>query len=122
MKNRIDHSVNSSVFELEAAEREIMKHVQRSSFGHRFMHILSDMENYENNINGMHTTKDIKKELQLITNLKPYIDAKGNGVYGRLDESNFPFQVHHPMILPKRHAYTEHVISDVHRKKQHSGP
>ena len=63
MKNRIDHSVNISVFELEAAEYEITKHVQRSSFGSRFMRISSNIENYENNINRMHTMKEIKKEL-----------------------------------------------------------
>ena len=77
LKNHIDHSVNISVFELEAAERKITKHMQRSSFGSRFMHMSSNIENYENNINHMHTTKEIKKELQLITNLKPYIDAEG---------------------------------------------
>ena len=105
------------MFELEVAEREIMKHVQRSFFEKRFMNISSDLENYENNFNSMDTSKEIKKELQLITNIKPYINAEGIlGVYGRLDKSNFSFQVHHTMILAKRHPYSKHVISDIHRK------
>ena len=67
----------------------------------------------------MHTTKDIKKELRLITYLKPYIDAEGIlRIYGRLDKSNFHFQVQHQV----RHSYTEPVISDIHQKKQYSGP
>ena len=57
LRNRIDQDVNISVFELDAAEREITKHVQRSSFGSGFMRISSDVENYENEINRMHTTK-----------------------------------------------------------------
>ena len=81
------------------------------------MRISSNIENYDNNINCMLTTKEIKKEMQLITNLKPYIDAEGIlHDYGRLDKSNFPFQVHHSMILSKRHPYTECVISDIHQK------
>ena len=66
------------------------------------------IENYESEINKMHTTKVIKKELRLITNLKPYVDSQGIlGIYGRLEKSQFPFQVRHPMILPKRDLYTE---------------
>ena len=117
MKNRIDHSVNIFAFELETAEWEITKDVQCSVFKSRFMHISSNIENYESNINRMHTKKDLKKELRLISNLKPYIDAEGIlRVYGRLDKSDFAFQVCHHMILPKCHSYTECVISDIHRK------
>ena len=76
MKNHIDHSVNISVFELEATEREITKHVQHSSFGSIFMHI-SNIMNYENNNNRMHTIKEIKKELRLIIIVKPYRYAEG---------------------------------------------
>ena len=58
------------------------------------MRISSDVENYENEINKMHTNKEIKQELRLITNLKPCIDAQGIlHVYGRLEKSNFLFQV-----------------------------
>ena len=46
LRNRIDQDVNISVFELDAAKREITKHVQWSSFGNEFMCILSDAENY----------------------------------------------------------------------------
>ena len=63
------------------------------------MHISSDVENYESEINKMHTTKEIKKELRLITNLKPHVDGQGIlHFYGRLEKSQFPFQVRHPMI------------------------
>ena len=61
--NRINQDVNISVFELDAAEHEITKHIQRASFGNGFMCISSDVENNENEINKMHTTKEIKKEL-----------------------------------------------------------
>ena len=87
------------------------------------MRISIYVENYENEINRMLTTKEIKQELRLITNLKPYIDAQGIlRVYGYLEKSNFPFQVQHPMILLKRHPYTKLVIQATHMKKQHSGP
>ena len=54
-----------------------MKHVQWTSFGNGFMCISGDLENYKNEINKMHTTKEIKKELCLIINLKPYVDDQG---------------------------------------------
>ena len=65
------------------------------------MCILSNVENYESEINKTHTTKEIKKELRCITNLKPTIDDQGIlRIYGWLEKSQFPFQVCHPMILP----------------------
>ena len=40
------------------------------------MRISSDVENYENEINKMHTTKQIKKELRLITILNRTLTHK----------------------------------------------
>ena len=66
------------------------------------MHISNDIENYENNINCVHTNKEIKKGLRLITNIKLYLDAEGIlHVYGRLDKSDFPFQSTSPNDTPE---------------------
>ena len=77
LQNGIDQDANISVFMLDAAKHEITKHVQQASFGNGFMRISSDVENYESEINKMHTSKAIKKELYRITNLKPYVDDQG---------------------------------------------
>ena len=118
LRNRVDQDVNISAFELDAAEHEITKHIQRASFGNGFMRISSDVENYESEINKMHTSKAIKNELRRITILKPYMDDQGIlRVYGRLEKSQFLLQIRHPMILPKRRPYTELVICATHIKK-----
>ena len=57
--NRINQEVNIFVFELDATEREIVKHVQQTSFGTGCMRISSDVKNYENKINKIHMTKEI---------------------------------------------------------------
>ena len=45
LQNRIDQDINISVFELNAAKHEIIKHVQWVSFRNGFMRISRDVEN-----------------------------------------------------------------------------
>ena len=72
----------------------------------------------------MHTTKEIKKELRLIANLKPFINAEGSLTrLWTVGQKQLPLSstsLHDtPEISP---FYTELVICATHRKKQHSGP
>ncbi|XP_039450128.2 uncharacterized protein LOC120429053 [Culex pipiens pallens] len=55
--------------------------------------------------------------------LFPFVDADGTlRVGGRLQNSNQPYDVRHPMIIPKEHRYTNLLLSEVHLRNLHAGP
>ncbi|XP_038107028.1 uncharacterized protein LOC119766511 [Culex quinquefasciatus] len=55
--------------------------------------------------------------------LFPFVDADGTlRVGGRLQNSNQPYDVRHPVIIPKEHRYTNLLLSEVHLRNLHAGP
>ena len=53
--------------------------------------------------------------------LNPFLDNEGIlRVGGRLNNSQMPFHLRHPIILPKS-SVTELIIDQEHRRKYHSG-
>ncbi|XP_029733921.1 uncharacterized protein LOC115269387 [Aedes albopictus] len=58
-----------------------------------------------------------------IKSLFPFLDGNGTlRVGGRLQNSDQPFEMKHPMILPKVHRYTELLITALHIDNLHAGP
>ncbi|XP_078372656.1 uncharacterized protein LOC144656297 [Oculina patagonica] len=109
-----------SVDEVQGAEREIIKHVQRCSF--------PDV------IQAMHRTSSLKSSRQLTSQLKnlkipahmcklhPQLDDSGIlRVGGRLEYALIDYNAKHPIILPYRHQVTDLIISAYHQKTGHLG-
>ncbi|XP_062711095.1 uncharacterized protein LOC134289311 [Aedes albopictus] len=58
-----------------------------------------------------------------LKNLFPFVDADGTlRVGGRLQNSSQPYDVRHPIIIPKDHQYTKLLLSEVHLRNLHAGP
>ena len=109
-----------TVDEVQRAEKEVMKHVQRLSFPEV--------------IQAMQRTSSLKPSRQLTSELKnlniaaymrklhPQLDDKGIlRVGGRLENSLIKYEAKHPVILPYRHQVTDLIISEHHQKTGHLG-
>ncbi|XP_055584807.1 uncharacterized protein LOC129737670 [Uranotaenia lowii] len=58
-----------------------------------------------------------------LKSLHPFIDGKGIlRVGGRLQNANIPYEMKHPVILPRDHRYTLLLIQQVHLDNLHAGP
>ena len=56
-----------------------------------------------------------------IRNLDPFLDEGLIRVGGRLDKSNMPVQMKHPVILPKDHHVSVLILRQIHSSLLHSG-
>ena len=56
------------------------------------------------------------------SNLKPFLVEGTLRVGGRIRHSHLPFEIKHPIILPKRHPVTTLVIRHFHLEYGHCGP
>ncbi|XP_062714016.1 uncharacterized protein LOC134290827 [Aedes albopictus] len=55
--------------------------------------------------------------------LHPFLDSQGTmRVGGRLQNSAYPYDVKHPVILPANHKVTELLLRDIHLRNLHAGP
>lgn len=65
------------------------------------------------------------KEVKRQSHLKPLtqiVDELGVlRVGGRLDRAELPYDVAHPMILPKKHHITQQIVADLHNRCRHAG-
>lgn len=58
-----------------------------------------------------------------ISSLYPFMDGTGTiRVGGRLQQSSFPFEVKHPVILPKNHRFSKLLVEEMHLQNCHAGP
>lgn len=89
--------------EIEKAEREILKHVQRGAFPEEFNHLKKPLE---------------KSSLY---KLDPIIIDGLLHVGGRLRKASLPMESKHQIILPKEDHVTRVIIDDYHRACGHSG-
>ncbi|XP_015115573.1 uncharacterized protein LOC107040144 [Diachasma alloeum] len=68
------------------------------------------------------TTGHKSSELSKFAKLTPFIDKDGLlQVGGRLTNANIPYSQRHPLILPRRHPLTDHIIRHEHRVQLHAG-
>lgn len=64
-----------------------------------------------------------KDDLKRLKPLNPYNDEKGIlRARGRIQNSNLPEDVKHPIILPHKSHLTDLIIDDAHKKTLHGGP
>jgi hypothetical protein len=67
-----------------------------------------------------------KQEVSTKSSLKclhPFVDQEGLlRVGGRLQQSSFPYDDIHQMILPSNHYFTRIVVSAEHTRLLHAGP
>jgi len=96
-----------SVDELERAERAILECVQRESFAKE--------------ITRLRAGKTLCKQHNRLLKLRPYICDAILRVGGRLQQSQQPYDVQHPIILPSSSHVTKLIIEDHHRTVGHSG-
>lgn len=115
--------VSVTLTELHAAEREVLKVVQREHF-HDEMQVLKELKEV-----GELTTRKIARERNLavkksscLYRLDPFLDENGViRVGGRVRRANLPFATKHPVILPRKSHITDLLIRFWHAKVNHMG-
>ena len=90
--------------EIEKAEREILKHVQRRAFPEEFNH----------------PEKPLKKSSHLYK-LDPILIDGLLHIDGRLRKASLPIKSKHQIIIPKEDHVTRVIIDDYHKACGHSG-
>ncbi|XP_038122496.1 uncharacterized protein LOC119771145 [Culex quinquefasciatus] len=59
----------------------------------------------------------------ILSPLHPFLDEQGTmRLGGRLQNSDLPYDVKHPMILPQNHVATEMLVRELHLRNLHAGP
>ena len=109
--------------DLEEAEAEITKHVQRNEFPSE-MKSLQDIQ-----AKAMYGSRESDKEKKALfkntsslRTLDPVLDSDGvMRVGGRIRKANLPCTLKNPVILPKSSHITSLIISHVHERTHHSG-
>ena len=111
------------VRELKYAEQQIIKIVQNEAFRDE-VQLLKDVKARQQAVD-QDTSKDkIKtmKRLSSLYKLDPFLDEDGLlRVGGRLRQSSVPYEVKHPVILPKKGHVTNLVLCHYHKLVQHQG-
>ena len=112
-----------NVADLEEAEMEIIKHIQRNEFPSEIKS-LQDVQ--EKVVYGSRKSDKEKKALFKKTSslrmLDPVLDSDGvMRVGGRIRKTNLPPTLKNPVILPKSSHISSLIISHVHERTHHSG-
>ncbi|KAL0861024.1 hypothetical protein ABMA27_009546 [Loxostege sticticalis] len=93
--------------EITAAREQIIKYVQSTEFNNEYKQLMKH-ENVTNK--------------SCIFKLNPYLDKKGIiRVGGRLNNSNLPFEMKHPAIIPRSGRFTGLLIEQAHSVTLHGG-
>ena len=115
--------IHANVEELQNAENEIIKMVQRAAFPKEIRHLK------ESNVQGQasgertvtHENKAMKKASSLYQ-LDPFLDASGVlRVGGRIKRSSLSYGAKHPIILPRKGHIIELIICHHHQLVEHQG-
>ena len=115
--------VSVTLTELHAAEREVLKVVQRKNF-HEEIQVLKELK-----VVGEFTTRKITRERNLaikksscLYRLDPFLDEDDVvRVGGRVRRANLPFATKHPVVLPRKSHITDLLIRFWHAKVNHMG-
>ena len=98
---------NISVDELNKAEKEIVKYLQKNEF--------------KEEIVALKKHKQVKRVSSLYK-LDPFLNAEGIiCVGGRLRNAQIPFETRHQMILPKNNHVVDLIVRFYHVTSEHSG-
>ena len=108
-----------SVQNLQQAETEILRHVQREAFGEE-IEILKSIQ-MKQDLTDRQRRRQIKKESRL-HGLDAFLDEKGIlRVGGRIRRGDDSYERKHPLILPQRGHITDLVIRHCHESIAHQG-
>jgi len=78
-------------------------------------------EEFEADIKALKRKENVPKNSKLVS-LNPYIDKDSMlRVGGRLERSQLPEEIKHPIILPSSHHVTKLIIRDKHERALHAG-
>ena len=103
MKKKSDIEVDDII----AAEKLLIKQTQLSSF--------------KDEVNQLRLKQNVKVNNRL-NRLDPFLDNNGLiRVGGRVKDATMPFEIKHPLILPKDHFITRLIVSHYHEKSCHQG-
>ena len=103
-------TVATTVAERQDAERHIFKEIQRKAFKNEIANLSRKEQNAK-----------ISRQSSLLK-LDPFIDEERLiRVGGRLENSALPFEVKHPIVLPKSSQVTDLIIDHFHKKVKHQG-
>ena len=91
---------------LRRAEKVLVKHVQRQTFGDELI--------------DLRAKKAVKRSSRLAA-LDPIIDSGILRVGGRLGRSDMSYEAKHPMILPKASTVSRLIVKDAHKRNGHLG-
>ena len=110
------------VSELSQAENIILKSLQHHHFESE-MKILSKLDGNEDQFEDRQKARKRNNTVKLTSNLHkldPFLDKDGLlRVGGRLKSSTSPFEIKHPLIVPKNSHVTVLLIRQFHHGKQH---
>ena len=105
-----------SISDLQAAETRMILDVQRRAFGAEVDALLGASQAPRQ------VKKMLTKSSSAVRDLNPFLDDQGMlRVGGRLRNSDEPWEVKHPIILPQSDPFTNHVIVEVHIELAHGG-
>ena len=108
---------NLTVAQLQVAEKEILKGVQRVSFLD-VMEVLSSTGSCD-------TSRDVKRVLRKagtsLQQVNPLLREDLLRVGGRLANAPVPYEKKHPIILPYKHHVTDLIIKQYHESLGHMG-
>ena len=109
MKNK-PKTVTTTVAERQDAERLIFKEIPRTAFKNEIISLSQKEQNAK-----------ISRQSSLLK-LDPFVDEQGLiRVGGRLENSTLPFEVKHPIVLPRSSHVTNLIIDHFHKKVKHQG-
>ncbi|XP_022801248.1 uncharacterized protein LOC111338948 [Stylophora pistillata] len=118
IKLQLDNSTITplSVSEVDEAEIEILKYVQKQTFKDE----LASLNGVRDVTQGRANRNNLKKN-STIYKLDPVLENGLLRVGGRLEHAPIENDAKHPIILPKKHHVTKLIIEYFHRASAHSG-
>ena len=111
-----------SVDEIDKAEKEVLKFVQRQSFQEEISCLKE--KGKENESDGLKNNKEKKPLIKKSSAIYKLDPVKIDGllyVGGRLKQAPIPDSAKHQIILPKKHHVVELIVRHYHLKSGHSG-
>jgi len=106
-----------SIDELQYAETQIIKYVQKSAF----LPVIKALQDVKHGESEKSTFKNIGS-IGSVYKLRPFLDGEGMlRVGGRLQNSTLEYQSKHQLLLPSKHHVTKLLVMDVHESVGHLG-
>ena len=110
-----------SVDEIDRAEKEILKFVQRQSFEEELSRLEEQEVNGSSDLKSAKERKPLIKKTSAIYKLDPMKVGGLLYVGGRLRQASIPYPAKHQIILPNKHHVVDLIVRYYHLMSGHSG-